>query len=218
MKVERRIPSPAIKRLPAYLRCLTRLLQMGVERVTSQDLSDMMGTTSVQVRQDFFNFKFIGVQGSRYDVSLLHQEIIKILDLENPRYVIIIGAGSLGQALAKHAEFEKVGFKIIGIFDVAPPLIGEKIRNIEIMHLKDLYKFVRNNHVDIAAMTVPEATAYDVSALIVRMGIKGIWNFTSIELKVPPDIIVENIHLIDSLMLLGYKLSEARNATILEVQ
>jgi redox-sensing transcriptional repressor len=208
MEQEKKIPDIVIKRLPIYYRFLTNLHQMGISRVSSKDLGKKMGITSSQVRQDFFNFGSFGLQGYGYDVDQLRQEIGNILGLDIQRTMIIIGAGHLGQALARHSAFEKDGYGVIGVFDVNPHLIGEKIRDIEIMHVNRISEFVSENKVDIAVITVPRTYAREVADIIIELGIKGIWNFTSVKLAVPDDVAVENIHLSDSLMTLGYYMKE----------
>jgi len=201
---QKKIPDIVIKRLPIYYRFLTNLHQMGISRVSSTDLGKKMGITPSQVRQDFFNFGSFGLQGYGYDVDQLRQEIGSILGLDTRHTMIIIGAGHLGQALARHSAFEKDGYSVIGVFDVNPHLIGEKIRDVEIMHVNKISEFVGQNHVDIAVITVPRTYAKEVADLVIDLGIKGIWNFTSVKLSVPDDVAVENIHLSDSLMTLGY--------------
>jgi redox-sensing transcriptional repressor len=208
LKDIKKISSPVVKRLPIYYRYISALLQLGVSRISSKDLGNRMGIASSQVRQDFSCFGSIGLQGYGYDVQSLHQEISQILGLNTLQTVIIIGAGSLGQALAKHTNFEKKGFKIVGIFDINTQLVGKKIRDLEIKHLDTLTEFVKNNPVDIAAITVPETYADEVVKLVANFGIKGLWNFAPVELKVPQDVVIENIHLIDSLIVLGYRLKE----------
>ncbi len=204
MEQGKRIPDIVIKRLPVYYRFLTNLHQMGISRVSSTDLGKKMGITSSQVRQDFFNFGSFGLQGYGYDVDQLRQEIGNILGLNIRHNMIIIGAGHLGQALARHSAFEKDGYSVIGIFDVNPHLMGQEIRDIEVMHVSKITDFVRSNEVDIAVITVPRTYAKEVADLVTELGIKGIWNFTSVKLTVPDDVAVENIHLSDSLMALGY--------------
>lgn len=210
MNCEKKVSSAVIKRLPRYYRYLSTLLQLGISRVSSKDLGKRMNITSSQVRQDFFCFGGNGLQGYGYDVAFLHQEIYKFLGLDTSHNMIVIGAGSLGHALAKHTNFEKSGFKIIGIFDVNPGLVGNKINEIEIMHLDDLPGFAERNTVDIAALTVPENYGVEVAKLAANLGIKALWNFSPVELIMPENVIVENIHMIDSLMVLGYNLKESR--------
>lgn len=208
MKCDKKISNAVILRLPRYYRYLKALKQMGISRVSSNDLGKRMGITPSQVRQDFFNFGGFGLQGYGYDVDFLLNEISKILGLDLQYNMIIVGAGNLGQALGKHTSFEKKGFKLIGIFDSKPHLIGGKIRDIEIMHYDQIAEFMGQHRVDIAVITVPRVYAREVAAKLVSLGIKGIWNFASIELEVPEDVVVENIHLSESLMVLGYKLKE----------
>jgi redox-sensing transcriptional repressor len=208
MSVEIKVSGLVIKRLPRYYRYLTNLKQMGITRVTSSDLSKKIGVTPSQVRQDFFNFGGFGMQGYGYDVEFLHQEIGKILGLNEMNTMVIIGAGNLGQALAKHENFEKRSFKTIGIFDTRDDIIGEQIRGIEIMHFGSLSDFVKNNHVDIAIITVPKTSACEVLDTIIKLGIKGIWNFAPIDLVGPGEVEIENIHLSDSLMVLGYNMKK----------
>jgi redox-sensing transcriptional repressor len=210
MEQEKRIPDIVIKRLPVYYRFLTNLHQMGISRVSSTDLGKKMGITSSQVRQDFFNFGSFGLQGYGYDVDQLRAEIGSILGLDLVRTLIIIGAGHLGQALARHSAFEKDGYSVVGVFDVNPHLIGEKIRDVEIMHVNKIADFVSKNSVDIAVITVPRTYAKEVADMVTGLGIKGIWNFTSVKLAVPDDVAVENIHLSDSLMTLGYYMKEMK--------
>ncbi|MEL4105314.1 redox-sensing transcriptional repressor Rex [Oscillospiraceae bacterium WX1] len=208
--MEKKIPDIVIKRLPIYYRFLSNLHQMGISRVSSTDLGKKMGITSSQVRQDFFNFGSFGLQGYGYDVDQLRQEIGSILGLDNRHSMIIIGAGHLGQALARHPAFEKEGYSVVGLFDIDASLIGEKIRDIEIQHVNKIADFVNHNDVDIAVITVPLTYAKEVADLVIGLGIKGIWNFTSVKLTVPEDVAVENIHLSDSLMTLGYYMKEMK--------
>lgn len=212
MEQGKKIPDIVIKRLPIYYRFLTNLHQMGISRVSSTDLGKKMGITSSQVRQDFFNFGSFGLQGYGYDVDQLRQEIGSILGLDTVRTMIIVGAGHLGQALARHSAFEKDGYSVVGVFDINPHLIGEKIRDVEIQHVNKITDFVAQNKVDIAVITVPRTYAKDVADLVTGLGIKGIWNFTSVKLTVPDDVAVENIHLSDSLMTLGYYMKELKDS------
>ncbi|ADY56199.1 Redox-sensing transcriptional repressor rex [Syntrophobotulus glycolicus DSM 8271] len=209
MKEHKKLPSAVIKRMPRYYRYLTTLQQMGISRISSRDLGNRMGVTASQVRHDFFSFGASGLQGYGYDVDLLRQEIRDIFGLDDLFSVIIIGAGNLGHALAKYSGFEKNGYKIAAIFDVKPEIIGERINDIEIIHLDKLQEYVQDNHVDIAALTVPEIRVLEVAKLVTDNGIKALWNFSPIELLASDDIVVENIQMIDSLMVLGYNLRTA---------
>ena len=207
---KKKISKAVINRLPRYYRYLGDLLEKDVVRISSKELSEKMKVTASQIMQDFNNFGGFGQQGYGYNVEYLHSEIGKILGLEKQYNIIIIGAGNLGQALANYADFERRGFIVKGIFDINPKLIGMSVRGIEIKNMDELEDFVRNNQVDIAALTLPKAKAPQVASDLVKWGIKGIWNFAPTDLHLPDDVVVENVHLSDSLMKLSYKLSEKR--------
>lgn len=204
---ERIISQAVIKRLPRYYRYLGELLETGVERISSNDLSKRMKVTASQIRQDLNNFGGFGQQGYGYNVKYLYTEIGKILGLEVDHNIVIIGAGNLGQALANYANFEKRGFLVKGIFDVNPTLAGVSIRGVPVKMMNELPSFVKENDVEIAVLTIPKAAAVDVAKVLVDNGVKAILNFAHTDLSLPEDVIVENVHLSDSLMRLSYNLS-----------
>lgn len=204
---ERGISRAVIGRLPRYYRYLGDLLEAGVERISSSDLSKKMHVTASQIRQDLNNFGGFGQQGYGYNVKYLYTEIGKILGLNREHPIIIIGAGNLGQALANYASFEKSGFILKGLFDVNPRLEGVSIRNIPIRMMDDLESFLQDNEIEIAILTLPKSKAVEVADLVIQNGIKAIWNFAHTDLNLPEDVIVENVHLSDSLMTLSYNIS-----------
>ena len=206
---EREISQAVIQRLPRYYRYLGDLLENEVERISSSDLSKRMNVTASQIRQDLNNFGGFGQQGYGYNVKYLHTEIGKILGLDEKHNFVIIGAGNLGQALANYASFETSGFVLKGIFDVNPRLEGVTIRGIQIRMMDDLKNFIRDNNVEIAVLTIPKTKASEVADLLADTNIKGIWNFAHTDLKLPESIIVENVHLSDSLMRLLYKIGHS---------
>ncbi|MBQ4560474.1 MAG: redox-sensing transcriptional repressor Rex [Tyzzerella sp.] len=203
---ERNISQAVIRRLPRYYRYLGDLLENEVERISSNDLSKRMNVTASQIRQDLNNFGGFGQQGYGYNVKYLHTEIGKILGLDNTHNFVIIGAGNLGQALAKYVSFEKRGFIIKGLFDVNPRLEGMSIRGIPIRKMDELKNFIKDNNIEIAVLTIPKEKAVEVADMLVDTKIKGIWNFAHTDLKLPKHIIVENVHLSDSLMSLSYRI------------
>jgi len=211
VKYEKPISGMVIRRLPRYYRYLSILLEMGISKVSSKDLGNRMGITTSQVRQDFFCLGGYGLQGYGYDVEFLHSEIGKILGLDKQRQIIIIGAGSLSHALLRHKGFNISGFTVTAVFDIKSELIGKTINDYEISHLNQLSDFLANNEVDIAVLAVPENYGREVATFVTSLGIKAIWNFVPIELNMPEDVIVENIHLIDSLVVLGYNLENKTN-------
>lgn len=203
---ERNISQAVIRRLPRYYRYLGDLLENEVERISSNDLSKRMNVTASQIRQDLNNFGGFGQQGYGYNVKYLHTEIGKILGLNNRHNFVIVGAGNLGQALANYVSFEKRGFVVKGLFDVNPRLEGMTIRGIPIRRMDELKDFIKNNNIEIAVLTIPKEKAIEVADTLADTEIKGIWNFAHTDLKLPKHIIVENVHLSDSLMSLSYRI------------
>ena len=199
--------SPAvIKRLPRYYRYLGDLLKSGIDRISSKELSERMQVTASQIRQDLNNFGGFGQQGYGYNVEYLYNEIAKILGLDKDYNLIIVGAGNLGTAITNYTDFAKRGFYVKQVFDIKPELIGKKIGDIEILGMDSLPDYINNNQVDIAAITVPKEMATETAAKLVKCGIKAIWNFAPVDLRLPKDVIVETIHLSDTLMRLSYSL------------
>ena len=203
---ERNISQAVIRRLPRYYRYLGDLLENEVERISSNDLSKRMNVTASQIRQDLNNFGGFGQQGYGYNVKYLHTEIGKILGLDDTHNFVIIGAGNLGQALANYVSFEKRGFVVKGLFDVNPRLESMTIRGIPIRRMDELKDFIKNNNIEIAVLTIPKDKAIEVADTLADTEIKGIWNFAHTDLKLPKHIIVENVHLSDSLMSLSYRI------------
>lgn len=204
--MEKEISQAVIRRMPRYYRYLGELLDAGVERVSSNELSARMKVTASQIRQDLNNFGGFGQQGYGYNVKYLYDEIGKILGLDHQHNIIVIGAGNLGQALANYVKFEKRGFMIMGLFDINPRLHGETVRGIRIRMMNELADFIHNNKVDIAALTLPKENADEVANMLVDLGINAVWNFAHLDLELPDHVVVENVHLSDSLMQLSYNI------------
>lgn len=204
---EKGISQAVISRLPRYFRYLGELKDEGVERISSQDLSGLMKVTASQIRQDFNNFGGFGQQGYGYNVEYLYEEIGKILGLDKEHHLIIIGSGNLGQALANYMNFERRGFIIKGLFDTNTNLYNKEIRGIKVQPMEDIKDFVKENDIDIAVLTIPKSSAVGVAEQLVEYGIKAIWNFAHVDLNVPKGVLVENVHLSDSLMKLSYNLN-----------
>ena len=204
---EKEISQAVIGRLPRYFRYLGELKDEGVERISSQDLSELMKVTASQIRQDFNNFGGFGQQGYGYNVEYLYNEIGKILGLDKQHNFIIIGAGNLGRALGNYMNFERRGFIFKGMFDQNPELVGRDVRGVKVMPMDKLNEFVRDNEIDIVVLTIPKTSAVGVAEQLVQNGIKAIWNFAHVDLNVPDGIQVENVHLSDSLMKLSYNIN-----------
>ena len=197
-----------VKRLPRYYRYLEELLDNGIERISSNELSVKMNVTASQIRQDLNQFGGFGQQGYGYNVEYLHKEIAKILGIDKTHSMIIVGAGNLGRAIANYANFEKRGFVVKGMFDCNPELVGSECRGAVVMPMDEMPDFIRNNNIDIVALTIPKTSASKVAQIAVEAGIKGIWNFAHMDLNVPEGVVVENVHLSESLMTLSYNLGD----------
>lgn len=205
----REISSAVIKRLPRYYRYLGDLMHEGTQRISSNELSQKMHVTASQIRQDLNNFGGFGQQGYGYNVEYLHGEIGKILGLDNKKEMIIIGSGNFGHALANY-NFERRGFNVKAMFDVSEEKIGQRVRNVPIYSMDYLETFLKENSVSIVVLTIPKAEAQKAADLVIANGIKAIWNFAHLDLDVPKDVVVENVHLSESLMQLSYRLEENR--------
>ncbi len=208
--MQKEISQAVIRRLPRYYRYLGDLLQEGVERISSNEMSVRMKVTASQIRQDLNNFGGFGQQGYGYNVRYLYEEIGKILGLDRKHNIIVIGAGNMGQALAKYVNFERRGFYIIGLFDVNPALIGTTVRGMPIQNLSEIPDFCAEHDVDIAVLTLPRDHAEGVAELLVEQNIHAIWNFAHVDLDLPEDVVVENVHLSDSLMQLSYNILQTQ--------
>lgn len=208
---EKGISRAVIKRLPRYYRYLGELIENNVIRISSKELSERMNVTASQIRQDFNNFGGFGQQGYGYNVEYLYKEIGKILGLERTHNVIIVGAGNVGRAIANYSDFEKRGFMFTGIFDANDALEGIQVGKCVIQSADNMERFVKENDVEIAALTLPKNSAPKVAANLVSWGVNAIWNFAPTDLKLPEDVLVENVHLAESLMRLSYKIKEKDN-------
>lgn len=204
------ISMAVVRRLPKYHRYLGELMKKDVRRVSSQELSKITGFTASQIRQDLNCFGGFGQQGYGYNVDELYHEIGKILGLNILYKTVIIGAGNLGQAIANYSFFEKSGFVPQGIFDINPKIIGLKINEIEVFDVEDLERFVRENAIDIGIICTPKSQCQRVAEALARGEIKAIWNFAPSDIRVPDDIIVENVHLSESLFTISYLLKEKK--------
>ncbi len=201
--------SPAvIRRLPRYYRYLEDLMEKGIVRINSGSLAEIMQVTSSQIRQDLNQFGTFGQQGYGYNIAKLHDEIGKILNIDHENKLIIIGAGNLGKALVRYGDFLNRGFRVCAIFDKDPELSQTPAEGFPIYPMEDMERIVKENNVSIAAICIPEDEAEETAARLIEIGITGIWNFTNLDLEVPNDIAVENVHLAEPLMCLSYRLNE----------
>ena len=204
------VSSAVIRRLPRYHRCLGDLIRAGKLRISSAELASIMGVTASQIRQDLNCFGGFGQQGYGYNIKFLYNKISELLGVNEGYNAVIIGAGKLGRALAATHMFERRGVNRLAMFDVDPTVIGTRIYDVPVYSVEDLGSFCKEHNVHIGVLTVPKEAAYEVASTIVEAGVKGVWNFANMELKLDdPDVIVENIHLGDSLMALCYEIKTA---------
>lgn len=198
-----------IRRLPRYYRQLSELRQRGVVRISSGALAKDMGLTASQIRQDLFCFGGFGQQGYGYNVEKLREEIGGILGINRGNTAVILGTGNLGHALIQNFKFGNNGFRVSAAFDVDDSLVGTKIGAVQVYHADQLEQYLASHRVDVGVLTVPRAVAPDMAQKLANGGVKGIWNFANVELKLDkPDVIVENVHFSDSLLALSYMIGE----------
>lgn len=207
---ERQISKAVIKRLPRYRRYLGELKKKGVEKISSNDLSELIGYTASQIRQDLNNFGGFGQQGYGYSVEFLYDEIGNILGLNKQHKMVVVGYGRLGQAMANFITNNEPKFTIAGIFDVKQIIQDVEFQGAQIMTCKSLAQFVKDEDIDIALITVPAEKAQIVADTVIGAGIKGIWNFTAVDLDVPKGVACENVHVSDSLHALAYYMKDCK--------
>lgn len=202
------VPLAVIKRLPLYHRYLTMLAQNDVERISSRELAAKMGITASQLRQDLSWFGSFGQQGYGYRVKDLLGEVSKILGLDRQFQMIILGAGNLARALVSYPNFRRRGFYVEAIFDSNPDLIGKQVNGVTIKDVKYLSEYLQQHTVDIGIITAPASVAQKLADTLVAGGVKAIWNFAPIHLKVPRDVVVENVQIGESLLTLSFRLQQ----------
>ena len=205
-----KISSAVIKRLPRYFRYLRELLEAGRMRISSSELSKMMNVTASQIRQDLNCFGGFGQQGYGYNVKYLYTKISEILGVDKGYRAVIVGAGHLGLALVGSPMFTKRGVTLTALFDNSKELVGKDYGELHIYDVSELDEYVKNNAIDIAVLTLPRAYAKDTAQRLAALGVKGIWNFTNVELNFEElGTVVQNVHIGDSLMQLTYRINSA---------
>lgn len=208
-KTDTKVSIAVIRRLPRYYRQLAELRQRGVVRISSGALAKDMGLTASQIRQDLFCFGGFGQQGYGYNVEKLREEIGGILGINRGNTAVILGVGNLGHALIQNFKFGNNGFSVTAAFDVDDSLVGTRVGSVPIFHVDELEEYLRTYRVDVGVLTVPSVFAPEMAQKLVDGGVKGIWNFANVELKLDnPDVIIENVHFSDSLLTLSYMIGE----------
>ena len=211
-KMRSNISMAVIRRLPKYYRYLNELVEKGVTRISSMEFGRILGFTASQIRQDLNCFGGFGQQGYGYNVKELRDEIANILGINKTNNAIIVGAGNLGQAIANYSGFRSSGFILKGMFDINPRLVGISIRDIKIMDIDEMSEFIKKADINVGIICTPKEGAQEVADKLTQEGIKAIWNFAPTDLDVPEDVIVENVHLSESLMVLAYLMNQRESA------
>ncbi|MGL4606518.1 MAG: redox-sensing transcriptional repressor Rex [Eubacteriaceae bacterium] len=204
----KKVSMTVVKRLPKYYQYLTDLLLNNIEKISSRELADLMGLTASQIRQDLNSFGGYGQQGYGYNVKELREAIREILGLDCEYNCMIIGAGNMGQAVANYERFRREGVLLKGVFDIKPERVGTVINEVVVQHMDEIETFIKGNEIDICILCVPREVGQEVATLITNLGVKGILNFSPLDLVVPKDVVVENVSITDSLFTLTYLLGE----------
>lgn len=207
MKNQTKISNAVIKRLPRYRRYLKELRRKGVDKISSNEFSSLIGYTASQIRQDLNNFGGFGQQGYGYSVEGLYNEISAILGLDKQYKMVVVGAGNLGQAIVNHTYYYKSGFVVSGIFEINPRLIGIKINDIEVLDYENIVEFVEENDIDIGIICTTKDAAQEVADRLCFAGVKGLWNFAPVDIETPSHVAIENVHITDSLYSLAYHMN-----------
>jgi redox-sensing transcriptional repressor len=213
MKNNTKVSNAIIRRLPRYRRYLGDLQVQGVKKISSNELSDLIGYTASQIRQDLNTFGGFGQQGYGYSVDHLYAEINKILGLDREYKTVVVGVGHLGQAITNHILNYKFGFSIVGLFDVNPTIVGLAINGVKVQNSSELEDYVRDNNIDIGILCCGKDAAQEMADTLVRGGVKGLWNFAPIDLTVPNHVAIENVHLSESLHTLSFLISSKEEET-----
>lgn len=207
------IPAAVVRRLPGYYRHLAEREQQGETRISSQEMSERLGLTASQIRQDINCIGGIGQQGFGYHIHELKARIAEILGMTRSYHMIILGAGNLGRALANYASFRQLGYEVCAVFDNATAMVGKQVAGLPVQSIDTLEAWLAAHPVDIGVLCVPPDNAQEAFDRLVDGGVRGIWNFAPIDLKAPPNVALNNVHLSDSLQILSYRMREIEGLT-----
>lgn len=219
MAKKEQISGPVIKRLPRYLRFISELRSKDVKRISSKELAERMGLTASQIRQDLNCFGGFGQQGYGYDVEKLDEEISRILGIDNAYGAVLIGAGNLGKAIATHISFSKNGFELIGIFDRDKSLEGCLVNGHPVISTAKLTEFCKEKKPKAAILCLPKSGVAPIVEELLSCGVKAFWNFSHYDISMnfdDKDILVENVHMNDSLMTLCYHITDVEHPYVQE--
>jgi redox-sensing transcriptional repressor len=208
MSLTETIPYPSIRRFPSYLQVIRHFRREGSETVSSADIARELNLTNIQVRKDIGFTGIIGKPKIGYDIAELEDVIVTYLGWHTTHDAFLVGVGGLGSALLGYPGFQEYGLNILAGFDVKSCMIGKRVHSKPVYHIDDLKKYVEQKEVRIGILTVPQPVAQLCAEKMVEAGIKAIWNFSTEQLDVPDDIIVQRENLSVGLALLSVKVSQ----------
>jgi redox-sensing transcriptional repressor len=200
------VPKAIIIRLESYLTYLGQLSGQGMKTATSEDLAKLFGISSSRVRQDLLALGATGKPRSGYEIAELQRQIIESLDVHHVKRIALVGFGNLGRALAGSEVWRQGGFELKAIFDNAQSVVGTETQGMKIRSITELFGVIKREGIEAACVAVPASAAQEVADLLVTAGVRGIWNFSQTELRVPAGVVVENQRLEQGLMTLSYRM------------
>ncbi len=205
-----------IIRLQNYLEYLTAIKGSGRTTVTSEELATVVALSSSRVRQDLIQLRMIGKPRSGYHIRELEILLYAELDLLATKGMALIGFGNLGKALAASGIWEHAGFALTAIFDNDTAVVGNEVNGLTIRHIRELHGVFKSESIVAACLAVPATAAQGIANMLVAAGVRGIWNFTPVNLRVPHDVVVENQHLERGLTVLSCLMRPVKRPSVSE--
>lgn len=203
------LPLPTIRRYPIYLRCIKEMIAAGELHISSAIVAEKLGLDPVLTRKDLAMAGVPGKPRRGYPATELQAAINRALGWDNTTDAVLVGVGSLGNALLGYSGFEEQNLSIAVAFDSNPGLLGLAIHGVKVRPMEDLPRLVRRMKIKLGILTVPNAAAQACANQLVAAGIRGIWNFSSVQLEVPAGVIVQNVDLAQSLAVLSHAITTA---------
>lgn len=200
------IPDIIVSRLPRYLQVLQRMQQEGQHTTSSKELGERLGYTAAQIRKDLSQFGEFGKQGTGYSIPFLVEQLQSILKVDRIWDIVLVGAGSLGHAIANYQGFTNRGFRIALVLDNDPEKIGKTIGDFIVEDTSQMKNLISEKGIKIAMLTTPASHAQEVANELVESGILSILNYAPVPLSLPKHIRVESIDPLLQLQHISYYL------------
>jgi redox-sensing transcriptional repressor len=210
--LSRKISETTVRRLSLYLRILEEVGRGGTDTISSEELAERAGTTAAQVRKDLSLFGSFGKRGLGYAVSQLADGLREILGLNRGWRVALVGAGRIGSALFEYPGFRKRGFEIVAVLDADPRKLGADWAGIQVRDISELERVLRSERIDIVILALPAEAVPEVLNRVVAAGVRGILNFAPMQLRVPPEVVVQDVNMVMELEALSFALSQSPGA------